>query len=161
MSQVEKNLAALGLVLPKPLILPEGVTLPFPWVHVQGDRVFVSGHGPQEPDGNLSNPRGQVGSDVSVEEAKLLAKKTALGILRSLKEELGDLDRITGWCRAFGMVNSAPGFANQPEVINGFSELIVKVFGDDIGRHARSAVGMAALPMSISVEIEAEVSIKV
>ena len=159
MSKIESKLTEMGLALPEPLVIPKGMVLPFPMVHVQGTRTFVSGHGPTESDGHLSEPRGQVGSDVSVEDAKELARKTGLGILRSLRDELGDLDRIVGWSRAFGMVNSAPGFANQPEVINGFSHLILDLFGEEIGRHARSAVGMAALPMGIAVEIEAEVMI--
>ncbi len=148
------------MVLSAPLKVPDGVVLPFPWVNVRGDRVLVSGHGAQEPDGSLSMPLGQVGSDVSVEDAKILAGKTALAILGSLKRELGDLDRITGWARVFGMVNSAPGFDNQPAVINGFSEIILDAFGTDVGRHARSAVGMAALPFGLPVEIEAEVLIE-
>ena len=135
------------------------MTLPFPFVLVRGDRVFASGHGPQEADGSVAGPFGQVGSDVSIEDAKELARKTALSMLGSLHRELGDLDRITAWNRVFGMVNSAPGFDRQPLVINGFSELILDVFGPDIGRHARSAVGMAGLPFRIAVEVEAELSI--
>jgi enamine deaminase RidA (YjgF/YER057c/UK114 family) len=80
-------------------------------------------------------------------------------MLGSLERELGTLDRITGWLRVFGMVNSAPEFSQQPTVINGFSHLILDVFGPNVGRHARSAVGMAALPFEIPVEVEAEVSI--
>jgi enamine deaminase RidA (YjgF/YER057c/UK114 family) len=84
---------------------------------------------------------------------------TALSILGSLKRELGDLDRVTAWLRVFGMVNSAPGFNRQPQVINGFSDLILEVYGSDRGLHARSAVGMAELPFGIPVEIEAEVEV--
>lgn len=159
MSTIDQRIADLELVLPEPLILPTGVVLPFPNVHIQGSRAFISGHGPQDADGSLAFPKGQVGTDVTLDEAKILAQKTGLGILRSLRDELGDLDRVIGWSRVFGMVNSAPGFANQPEVINGFTHLILELFGENIGRHARSAVGMAALPMGIAVEIEAEVMI--
>ena len=84
---------------------------------------------------------------------------TALSILGSLKRELGDLDRVVTWLRVFGMVNSAPGFNRQPQVINGFSDLILEVYGPDRGLHARSAVGMAELPFGIPVEIEAEVEV--
>lgn len=160
MSKAEARLKEMGLVLPEQLQVPEGVVLPFPWVNVRGNRAFVSGHGAQEPDGSLSMPLGQVGSEVSVKDANILAGKTALSILGSLKRELGDLDRITGWARVFGMVNSAPGFDKQPAVINGFSEVILGAFGPDVGRHARSAVGMAALPFGLPVEIEAEVLIE-
>ena len=83
----------------------------------------------------------------------------ALSILGSLKRELGELDRVTAWLRVFGMVNSAPGFDRQPSVINGFTELILELYGPERGAHARSAVGMAELPFGIPVEIEAEVEI--
>ncbi len=159
MAEIENKLEALGLVLPQQLKLPAGMTLPFPWVSVRGNRVFVSGHGAQESDGALSGPFGQVGSQVTVEQANGLAKKTGLSILASLKRELGDLDRIAAWNRVFGMVNSAPGFGKQPLVINGFSDLILELFGPEVGRHARSAVGMAALPFDMAVEIEAELTI--
>lgn len=159
MSRTLQRLEALGLILPPGASAPPGVVLPFPWVNVRGDRAFVSGHGPEGPDGKLTGPLGQVGREVSVEEAVQLARVTALSMLGSLQRELGDLDRILGWGRVFGMVNSAPGFDRQPTVINGFSELILAVFGDEIGRHSRSAVGMAALPFNMAVEIEAEVLI--
>ncbi len=159
MSTVAAKLDSMGLVLPAPLKLPAGVTLLFPWVSVRGDRVFVSGHGPQNTDGSLAGPFGQVGVEVEVEEAKQLARNVGLAILGSLQRELGDLDRITAWGRVFGMVNSAPGFDQQPAVINGFSELILEVFGPEVGRHTRSAVGLAALPFRWALEIEAEVLI--
>lgn len=160
MSQVLQRLEDLGLSLPPGPTPPPGVVLPFPWVNVRGDRAFVSGHGPEGPDGRVSGPFGQVGREVSVEEAAALAGVTALSMLGSLQRELGDLDRIAGWGRVFGMVNSAPGFDRQPTVINGFSELILALFGPEIGRHSRSAVGMAALPFNMAVEIEAEVLIR-
>jgi enamine deaminase RidA (YjgF/YER057c/UK114 family) len=160
MGRVDERLRKLGLDLPQPLKVPPGVVLPFPWVLVRGDRAFVSGHGPVEADGSLARPLGKVGAEVSVEEAVLLARKTGLAILRSLSDELGDLDRIAGWARVFGMVNAAPGFTDTPRVINGFSDLILEVFGPEAGRHARSAVGMAELPMRIAVEIEAEVILR-
>ena len=159
MPQIESKLQALGLALPAPLILPPGVTLPFPWVRVYGNRAYVSGHGPQNADGSLATPLGKVGLDVSLEQARNAARLTALAILGSLKRELGDLDRVSAWLRVFGMVNSAPGFKQQPAVINGFTDLIVELYGPERGRHARSAVGMADLPFGIPVEIEAEVAI--
>lgn len=159
MSRVKRRLAELGLALPPVMQLPPGVTLPFPWVRVRGNRAFVSGHGPQAADGSLALPLGKVGIDLTADEAKHAAKLTGLSILASLERELGDLDRIGAWLRVFGMVNSAPGFALQPFVINGFSELILDVFGEERGRHARSAVGMAELPFGIPVEIEAEIEI--
>lgn len=160
MSEVLRRLEGMGLALPPGPSAPPGVVLPFPWVNVRGDRAFVSGHGPEGPDGQITGPFGQVGREVTLEQAVGLARVTALSMLGSLQRELGDLDRITGWGRVFGMVNSAPGFDRQPTVINGFSELILALFGDEIGRHSRSAVGMAGLPFGMAVEIEAEVLIR-
>ena len=159
MSTIEERLRAMGLALPAPLSLPPGARLPFPWVRVHGKRVFVSGHGPQNPDGSLAGPLGKVGREVSAEQAQESARRVALSILGSLKRELGELDRVTAWLRVFGMVNSAPGFDRQPSVINGFTELILELYGPERGAHARSAVGMAELPFGIPVEIEAEVEI--
>jgi enamine deaminase RidA (YjgF/YER057c/UK114 family) len=134
--------------------------LPFAWVRVFGDRAFVSGHGPVDADGSLAGPFGKVGRDVTPEQAYASARLVALAMLASLERELGDLERITAWGRVFGMVNSAPGFNRQPAVINGFSDLILDVFGAERGQHARSAVGMAELPFDIPVEIEAEVFVR-
>src|SRR5579859_3392859 len=157
--KIEARLQELGFVLPEPLTLPEGARLPFPWVHVRGRRVFVSGHGPQQADGSFAGPFGKVGAEVSPEQAYESARLIALAMLGSLKRELGDLDRVTAWLRVFGMVNSAPDFTRQPTVINGFSDVILAVYGEELGAHARSAVGMAALPFGIPVEVEAEVEV--
>ncbi len=159
MSKIEQRLQALGIVLPAPLQLPPGAVLPFPWVRVVGNRALISGHGPTNTGGSLAQPLGKVGAHVSQEQAYLAAKLTGLAILGSLQRELGDLDRIACWVRIFGMVNSAPGFNKQPAVINGFTDLIIEVFGPERGAHARSAVGMAELPFNIPVEIEGEVQL--
>jgi len=159
MARIETKLASLGLILPPPMVPPSGVVLPFRFVHVVGNRAVISGHGPQRPDGWIATPLGKVGADLSEEQGYVAARLTALSILGSLQRALGDLDRVRGWVRVFGMVNSAPGFARQPSVINGFSDLILEVFGPEVGAHARSAVGMAELPFGIPVEIEAEVEI--
>jgi len=155
--QVEKKLEELGLVLPEPVKTPPGLVLPFSWVRVRGGRAFVSGHGPVNADGSLAGPRGKVGAEVSEEEAYEAARLTGLSILGDLKRTLGDLDRVGAWLRVFGMVNSAPGFDRQPNVINGFSDLILELYGPEAGDHARSAVGLAELPLGIPVEVEAEV----
>ena len=156
----EVRLAELGLVLPAPLQLPHGVTLPFPWVRIVGTRALISGHGPTDTEGNLAQPLGKVGLEVNEEQAYIAARLTGLAILGSLKRELGSLSRIACWTRVFGMVNSAPGFTRQPAVINGFTDLIVSVFGQEHGSHARSAVGLAELPFRIPVEIEGEVELR-
>lgn len=157
---IERKLSELGLVLPEPIRLPEGVELPFPWVRVHGDRAFVSGHAPLHADGALAGPFGKVGGSVSAEEAYQSARLTALAILSSLRRALGDLDRVTAWLRVFGMVNAAPDFVATAGVVNGCSDLILELWGPEAGSHARSAVGLAELPFRIPVEIEAEVAIR-
>jgi enamine deaminase RidA (YjgF/YER057c/UK114 family) len=159
MSRIAARLAALGLVLPPAPPPPQTVTFPFRVVRIVGRRAVIAGHGPQAPDGEDASPRGKVGSDPTLEQGYHAARLTALSMLGSLERELGDLDRIACWVKLFGMVNSAPGFTRQPAVINGASELILSVFGDEVGAHARSAVGMAELPFGIPVEIEGEVEL--
>lgn len=159
MAQIEARLQALGLALPPPLQPPAGVVLPFRFVRVRGQRAWVAGHGPQNADGSIAQPLGKLGRELSVEQGYAAARLTALAMLGSLQRELGSLDRIAGWTRVFGMVNSAAGFNRQPAVINGFSDLILELFGAEVGAHARSAVGMAELPFDIPVEIEAEVEL--
>ncbi len=160
MSRIAQRLQELGIVLPEPLKLPPGVVLPFPFVRVVGTRAVISGHGPTNADGSIAQPLGKVGRDVTLEQARHAARLTGLAILGSLQRELGSLDRIAHWVRVFGMVNSAPDFNNQPAVINGFTDLIVEVFGPSVGAHARSAVGLAELPFGIPVEIEGEVELR-
>jgi enamine deaminase RidA (YjgF/YER057c/UK114 family) len=160
MSRTAERLRELGWVLPAPLQLPPGAKLPFPWVRIVGRRALISGHGPTNADGSLALPLGKVGREVTPEQAHAAARLTGLAILGSLERTLGDLDRIESWIRIFGMVNSAPGFNQQPAVINGFSDLILDVFGPDRGAHARSAVGLAELPFDIPVEIEGEVEFR-
>jgi len=160
MSRTAARLQALGLTLPPPLQVPPGVQLPFRFVRVVGRRALIAGHGPQAADGTVAGPLGKLGRELSVEQGYAAARLTALSILGSLQRELGDLDRIAAWTRVFGMVNSAPGFNRQPAVINGFSDLILELFGPEVGAHSRSAVGMAELPFDIPVEIEAEVELQ-
>jgi hypothetical protein len=161
MSIIESRLQERGLTLPGPIVLPPGVRLPFAFVRVRGKRALISGHGPQNPDGSLAQPLGKLGRELGVEQGYHAARLTALSILGSLKRELGDLDRVQAWLRVFGMVASAPGFAQQPAVINGCSDLILDLYGPGAGTHSRSAVGMAELPFNMPVEIEAEVEIEV
>jgi enamine deaminase RidA (YjgF/YER057c/UK114 family) len=160
MANIEARLAELGLTLPPAVKPPAGVVLPFRFVRVLGDRAVISGHSPQVADGSIAGPFGKLGRELTVEQGYAAARLTALSMLGSLQRALGDLDRVTNWLRVFGMVNSAPGFNRQPAVINGFSDLILQLWGNDAGAHARSAVGMAELPFDIPVEVEAEVEIK-
>ncbi len=147
--RVEERLRELGLTLPGPLRIPPDMKLPFSWVRVHGNRAYISGHGPQHPDGSIASLLGKLGEDLSVGQGYEAARLTALSMLGSLQRELGDLDRVAAWLRVHGMVNSGPGFDRQPAVINGFSDLILELYGPERGAHARSAVGMAGLPMGI------------
>jgi hypothetical protein len=159
MAKVRDKLHSLGLLLPPLAKPPPGVLLPFQFVRVVGRRALISGHGPQNPDGSFAAPLGKLGRELNVQQGYVAARLTGLSILGSLQRALGDLDRIAGWSRVFGMVNSAPGFNQQPSVINGFSDLILEVFGPEVGAHCRSAVGLAELPFDIPVEIEGEVEL--
>lgn len=159
MGKIEQRLRKLGLVLPPPTRPPPGVALPYRSVRITGTRAAIAGHGPTNPDGTLAQPLGKLGREVTVEQGVQAARLTTLAMLGSLQRALGDLDRIAAWSRVFGMVNSAPGFTQQPNVINGCSDLLLELFGDEVGAHARSAVGMAELPFGIPVEIEGEVEL--
>lgn len=152
MGAVEDRLQELGLTLPAPFAPPPGVEFKFDLVRVHDGLAYVSGHLPV--DGDRVLVQGKVDADVSVEEAHQAARLTGLSILASLKQELGDLDRVTGWVKALGLVNCSPGFSKTPAVINGFSELILEVWGD-AGHHSRSAIGAAELPFDVPVEVEA------
>ena len=155
---VADKINALGLTLPAPIQLPPGVVAKFPFVRIIGNRALVSGHGPLNADGSLAMPLfGKVGKDLDLAQATEAAQLTTLAILSSLKDALGSLDRITAFGRVLGVVNCSPDFTKQTPVIDAFSELINQVFPPDVAAHSRAAVGMASLPMGMSVEIEAEV----
>jgi enamine deaminase RidA (YjgF/YER057c/UK114 family) len=158
-AEIESRLTAMGLVLPASLTPPSGVVLPFAFVRIVGNRALISGHGPQEPDGSLARPLGKLGAELTVEQGYRAARLVALSILGSLDRAIGDLDRVRACTRVIGMVNSAPGFNMQPSVINGFSDLILELYGPERGAHSRSAVGLAELPFNIPVEIEGEVEL--
>ena len=155
----DEKIQELNLILPEPIKLPPNLEMQFSWIRVSGNRVYISGHVALNSDGSISEVTGKVGGEVTVEQGYEAARQTGLAILSSLKQEFGTLNNITAWLRVFGMVNDEPGFVKTPPVINGFSDLIINVFGKEIGNHSRSAVGMAELPFGAPVEIEAEVEI--
>ena len=157
--RVEAKLAELGLRLPEPPKLPPGVQLSFAWVRVHQDRAYIAGQGPLNPDGSIAEPLGKVGVDLSVEEGYQAARLSALTVLSSLKRELGDLDRVTAWLMVYGLVNADPDFTLTTNVINGFSDLILELYGPEVGEHARMAPGLATLPLGVPVTIAAEVAI--
>ncbi len=145
---VEQRIAELGHTLP-PVSPPIGSYVKGV---VVGNLLFLSGNGPDQP--GYTSPKGQVGTTVTIEQAEEAARYVGLNLLAAAKETLGSLERIRRVVKLLGMVNSAPDFGQQPRVINGCSDLFLAIF-EDAGRHARSAVGMSALPNGIPVEIEA------
>lgn len=151
---VAARLAELGVELPE---------LPAPAANYvrtvrTGNLVFTAGHGPVRPEGGYVT--GKLGRDLTVEEGQAAARLTAIALLASLQSEIGDLDRVKRVVKVLGMVNSDPAFTDQHKVMNGFSDFIVEVFGDERGRHARSAVGMASLPIGLAVEVEMVVEVE-
>ena len=159
MTTPEQKLTDLGYKLPKPITDPKNLHLPFTFINIRDENVFISGHPRHSDDGVINGPYGKVGRDLTLDEANQAAKEIGLSVLSNLKKEIGELSRVKNWCRVFGMVNSTPEFDQQHLVINGFSDLIIDVFGDNIGQHARSAIGVASLPMNFAIEIEAEIKI--
>jgi enamine deaminase RidA (YjgF/YER057c/UK114 family) len=156
---VEQKLAELGLTLPEAANPSTILRTPFTWVRVRGNRAYIAGHGSRNPDGSAAGPFGKVPTDVSLEEAQASARNVALSILASLQRALGDLDRVTAWLMVTGMVNAEPGYTQTTNVINGFSDFIIELYGPEIGAHARTAVGYATLPLNAAVVIGAEVEI--
>jgi len=157
MGRIEDRLEELGLALPQPFCAPDGVEFKFGLVRVHGGIGYVSGHGPI--DGFRPLVQGKVGAEVTPERAYRAARETGLSVLASLKAELGELDRVIGWLKLLGLVNCAPGFSATPGVINGFSDLVLELWGPEAGRHARSAIGASELPFDIPVEVEAVVAV--
>lgn len=148
----EAKLEALNITLPSP---PQPVANYVNGVRA-GNLIFLAGKGPKYPDGRELS--GKLGQDVTIEQAYEGARMTAINQLSVLKEMLGDLNKVKRIVKVLGMVNSDPDFVDQPKVINGFSDLMVEVFGER-GKHARAAVGMASLPRGQSVEIELVVEV--
>lgn len=158
-SKIEQRLQKLGLSLPEPWNLPLGTLTGSILVRKRDERLFVGGHVPLDNRGQVCGPFGKVGAEVSLEQAQEAARRVLLGILASLKKELGDLDRIGAWLRLGGYVNTAPTFTEYPRVLNAASHLLIDIFGETGGSHARLAIGVAGLPWHVPVEIEAELSL--
>lgn len=150
---IEARLNALGLNLPAPPV-PPGNYQP---VKLHGGLGYVSGHGPF--DGSRLLAEGVIGRDLSAEQGYEAARLTALSIFASLKRELGDLDRITHWLKVVGYVHCAPGFGQNAGVVNGFSDLVIELWGD-AGHHARSAPGQGPSPLNVPIIIDAIVAIE-
>ncbi len=155
--KIEQRLKELGIELPPVWGAPPGMNF---ISNVQvGELLFLSGHGPTGPDGRLAY-QGRVGETVLVEDGYKAARLTGLNLLATIQNALGTLDRVVKFVKVLGMVNAVEGFGQQPQVINGASDLFVSVFGEEIGKHARSAVGMGSLPNNMPVEIEMIVQVR-
>jgi enamine deaminase RidA (YjgF/YER057c/UK114 family) len=147
-SRPETRIQELHLQLPSP---PKPVAK-YKTAVLAGNMLYVSGHGPLKPDGSMVV--GRVGADLTLEQGKEAARVVGIAILSTVRNTLGSLDKVKRLVKTLGMVNSTPEFKDHPQVINGFSDLMAQVFGDDAGVGARSAVGMGSLPSNIAVEIE-------
>lgn len=145
----EARLRELGIELPTP-VAPIATYVPTVTV---GNVLYVAGHTPRLPDGSPGH-LGTVGDDLTVEEGQAAARQVGLNILATIRNALGSLDRASRLVRTFGMVNAVPRFTQQPAVINGFSDLMVDVFGEEAGKGTRAAVGMGSLPGNQAVEVE-------
>jgi len=158
--RIEQRIADLGLQLPALPNLPASVATTFSWVRVLGDRALVSGHGAQNLDGSPTGPFGRVPDEVDPDTAMQSARRAALSVLSSTKDAIGDLDRITAWVSVSGFVQAQPGYPHTTAVINAFSQLVIDIFGAEIGQHARTAIGVAALPLNLPVVVSAELNIR-
>jgi enamine deaminase RidA (YjgF/YER057c/UK114 family) len=157
--RVEQRLDDLGFELPSTPRMPPGVTITLSWVRVIGNRVLVSGHGPQTPDGSPAGPFGRVPDQITLEQAQASARLTALSVIGSVRDAIGDLDRIAAWVTVSGFVQAQPGYAQTTAVVNAFSEVVIAVFGAQVGQHARTAIGVAALPLNLPIVVAAELSL--
>ena len=147
MSSIEEKIKKLGLELPPP---PAAAGIYHPVV-INGNLLYVSGQGPYLSDSTLI--KGKVGKDLTLEEGQMAARQVGLTMLATIKSQIGDLNRIKRLIKTLGMVNCLPDFEQHPQTINGFSRLLVDIFGEDNGKGARSAVGIT-LPGNIAVEVE-------
>jgi enamine deaminase RidA (YjgF/YER057c/UK114 family) len=151
-STVEQRLAEAGLTLPPAPTFPPEQATPIADLIVDGNHVYLSGAGPFE--GERLVYKGKLGADLDVDDGYAAARLTLLNHLRTLVDEGIDLDRLR-WLKVLGMVNSAADFDRQPSVVNGYSDLLIELFGRERGLHARSAIGFVALPMNMAIEVEA------
>ena len=152
MSKIDARIDELGLTLPAPMEPPGNFKL----VNVHDGLAYVAGHAPIS--GSTVLIQGAVGSELTLEEGYEAARLVGLSIIASLKRELGDLDRVVRWMRAVGYVQSAPGFHDNAKVVNGFSDLVVEIWGE-AGRHARSAPGQGPSPLNVPVIVDAIVAV--
>lgn len=154
----EERVAELRLQLPPAAVVPSGIRIPFDWARVVENRCVLSGHGALDANGTPAGPFGKVPTEVTLEQAQQSARAAMLAMLGTLRATLGSLDRIRDWVSVSGFVNAEPGYPQTTAVLNPVSDLLLEVFSDH-GRHARSAIGVAALPLNLPVVVSAEVLI--
>lgn len=159
MGRVEKRLEALGLELPSAPNVPPGFTFPFQWVRVWGRRAFISGHGALSSDGRPVGPFGRVPSEVSLEDARTSARMATLSMLASLQRTIGDLDNVAAWLTVNGFVTAEPSYPETTLVMNAASELLLDLYGEESGAHARTGPGVAGLPFNLPVILSAEIEL--
>jgi enamine deaminase RidA (YjgF/YER057c/UK114 family) len=153
---VRDSLERLGLSLPPAQVIPEGVSLTYRRLVRWGDMVYLAGHGPTWGEG-WGSPLGKVGAEVSIEQGVEAARLTALNVLATIDRELGDLDQVGCWLKVNGYVNAVPGFTEHARIVNGFSDLILELYGLD-KLAARTSVGVADLPFGMPVEVDAVIA---
>jgi enamine deaminase RidA (YjgF/YER057c/UK114 family) len=153
---IRDSLGELDLTLPPAQVVPEGMTLTYRRLVRWGDVVYVAGHGPTWGEG-WGSPLGKVGQELSIEEGVAAAELTALNVLATIERELGDLDNVACWLKINGYVNAVPGFTEQARVVNGFSDLILKLYGLD-KLSARTSIGVPDLPFGMPVEVDAVIA---
>lgn len=158
--QVEARLKELGLALPAEMRTPPGFVANWSQVRIIGSRVIIAGHGPRLIDGTFAPPAGKVGSDLTLEQGRAAAASVALAVLGDLKRAIGDLDRVVAWVRVLGLVNAAQGFIALPQVIDGFTDVMINLFGHEAAVCPRTVLGAAELALNAPVIVEGEVEIR-
>ena len=153
---IRESLGQMGLTLPPEQVVPETAVLTYRRLVRWGDVAYIAGHGPTWG-GGWGSPLGKVGGDVSLEEAVAAARLTALNVLATIERELGDLDRVSCWLKVNGYVNAVPGFTDQARVVNGFSDLILELYGAE-KLCARTSIGVADLPFGMPIEVDAVIA---
>jgi enamine deaminase RidA (YjgF/YER057c/UK114 family) len=153
---VRDSLERMAISLPPAQVVPEGTALTYRRLVRWGDIVYIAGHGPTWGDG-WGSPLGKVGNEVSIDEGIAAARLTALNVLATIDRELGDLDHVSCWLKVNGYVNAVPGFTEHARVVNGFSDLILELYGID-KLSARTSVGVADLPFAMPVEVDAVIA---
>ena len=158
--RIEAKLKMLGLELPGEMLTPPGFEAKWAQVRIIGTRAIIAGHGPRSIDGSFALLAGKVGRELTLEQGRLAAASAGLAMLGDLKRTIGDLDRVVTWVRVQGLVNAAPGFTALPQVIDGFTDVMIQLFGHEVAICPRTVLGAAELALNAPVIIEGEVEVR-